>query len=42
MNEIAPPRISRHRAVTITVAALTMADALGSTWLDAPLIELAS
>lgn len=33
MNEVAPPRISRRRAVLITVAALTLAGALvGALW----------
>jgi hypothetical protein len=33
MNEVAPPRISRHRAVAITVAVLTVAGALvGALW----------
>src|ERR1700754_3724236 len=33
MNEVAPPRISRRRAVAITVAGLTVAGALvGALW----------
>src|SRR5258705_7087040 len=33
MNEVAPPRISRRRAVAVTVAGLTVAGALvGALW----------